>query len=104
MVLNYLNLFVSIYVGKYMPLMYRKTNRIEIMNEIFVTLATYNVMFFTEFTNPEVRFTTGYWFCAIMVLQMLANFLIVGIDMARIVKLTGQKWVKRIRHRRSQKA
>ena len=68
-ILNYLNLFMTIYLGMYMPMLDRKTNRIEIMNELFVIAATYNVMFFTEFvTDPETRFLTGYWFCAIIVL------------------------------------
>ena len=49
--MNYLNLTMLIYNGYYKPFSSRFRNRVEVTNEVFITLATFHFMLFTDFTK-----------------------------------------------------
>ena len=79
-----------------MSLKSRYSNRIDLMNELFVTMASMNVMLFTDFvTDPSSRYYYGWWFITIMVTQMTINFLIVAWETVRLLGLV----VKKVKNR-----
>ena len=49
--MNYLNLSMVIYNGQFKPFKVRSRNRVEVANEIFITMATFHYMLFTDFTQ-----------------------------------------------------
>ena len=67
------------------------------MNELFITMATWNVMLFTEFvTEPIDQYNFGWLFIWIMVTQISVNFFIVAVETVRILFLVVKKFWKRI--------
>jgi hypothetical protein len=67
--LCYLNLMMTVYVGVFKPLQSTKSNRIEIMNEVFVTISTYNLMLFTDFVDSqETKVLCGWFYVAIVIM------------------------------------
>ena len=49
--INYLNLAMLIYNGYIKPFKTRFRNIVEVINEVFITLATFHFMLFTDFTK-----------------------------------------------------
>jgi hypothetical protein len=55
--MNYVNLAMLIYVGYHRPFLTRERNKIELTNEIFISLETFHFMLFNDFV-PEISTQT----------------------------------------------
>ena len=58
-VLNLLNIAMLIYQGQFAPLNSIFKNRIELMNEVFITTASLHLMCFTDWLSFENQDTMG---------------------------------------------
>lgn len=97
--MNYLNLSMLIYNGYYKPFSSRFRNRVEVTNEVFITLATFHFMLFTDFTRDvETQFKIGWGLSALIILHIVFNLAIVMGQMLNNMKLFILKYYYRIKH------
>ena len=74
--LNFLNLFTAIYQGSNMPLSRRYQNWLELWNEFWIQMATYNLILFTDFVlTHENKYMYGWSFIVIMMMQIVVHFI-----------------------------
>ena len=96
--MNYLNLSMLIYVAHYKPFSSRFRNRVEVVNEVFITLATFHFMLFTDFTKDvSTQFKIGWSLAAFIILHIMFNLGIVFKQMLNKLKLFFLKYYYRIK-------
>ena len=76
--MNYLNLAMLIYNGYNMPFETRFRSRVEIVNELFITMDTFHFMLFTDFTmDVETQYQIGWSLVCHIVVHIFFNLSIV---------------------------
>ena len=82
--LLYTNLLLTIYQGQFKPFIQKKSNRIELSNEFFMSLASYQVIFFTDMVEDlHVRYKYGWALIIIVSISIVSNM---GIVFHMIIK------------------
>jgi len=81
-------LIVSVIIyGNVEPLKERRANQLELFNEVSIMFVIYNMMCFTPFVpDIEVRHNLGFFVCAIVAINILVNFSVIGIVPFRSLK------------------
>ena len=93
-----INLFIVIYQASYNPFITKKKNRIELFNEVFITIITFHICLFTEFMpNQESKITMGWSMICLTVVNTIFNFLIILAAGLTSMKLIIIKWYYRLR-------
>jgi hypothetical protein len=86
--MNYLNLSMLIYVGYFMPFSTRFRSRVEVINEIFITVDTFHFMLFTDFVGqPDTQYLIGWSLIVHITLHILFNLAIVLQEKLHLAKL-----------------
>ena len=76
--MNYLNLSMLIYNGHAKPFKSLFRSRVEITNEVFITMDTFHFMLFTDFTRDvDTQFMIGWSLVAHIVAHIFFNLSIV---------------------------
>ena len=76
--MNYLNLFVMIYIGYVKPFATRSRNWIETINEVFISIDTYHFMLFSDMVGDiETQVQIGWSLCGFIMLHILFNLSLV---------------------------
>ena len=92
--LNYMNLIVVIYQGSNMPLCRRYQNWIELWNEFWIQMATYNLMLFTDYViTNENKYMYGWSFIVIMMMHIFLSFITISYFIINSLKLIWIRYV-----------
>ena len=76
--LFFMNIAITIYQGSYSPLVGKLQNRIELMNEVFISLCGYQMLYFTDWIpEPDIKYQYGWIMCTLIVLQITLNLIII---------------------------
>ena len=91
-----LNLFIIIYQGSICPFITRQQNRIELFNEVFITIITFHLCLFTQFVPEyEVQIKMGWSLIFFTVVLSLGNFMIILREGFRSIYLVFVKYYRR---------
>lgn len=91
--MNYLNLFVMIYIGYAKPFADRGRNYIEIVNEIFISIDTYHFMLFSDIVaDAETKVQIGWSLCMLIMIHILFNLSAIFWKQSRLIKLILTKY------------
>jgi hypothetical protein len=97
--MNYLNLSMLLYNGYNSPFNTRFRNRVEVVNEVFITQATFHFMLFTEFTkDAATHFKIGWSLAALIIVHITFNLSIVLGEMLNKIKLLFLKYYYRVKN------
>ena len=101
LVLIYTNLAITIYVGSFTPFKSRYYNRIEIMNELYISFATYQIILFTDFVpDSEEKSKFGWLYTCMMSLHIFSNVILIVFEIIRVVRLIMIKYYRRFKNKK----
>ena len=84
-----LNIFVTIYFGKYKPKNTKLQNRIELMNELLIQLVSVHMFLFTDFIlDEDLKFAIGFImvsFIGVLLIFNLAFILYFGYQALNLI-------------------
>ena len=84
---------MMIYIGYFTPYLVKSMNKLEITNEIFLLLAVYCLILFTEFVpEPETRYLCGWAMISV-------TFILIGVNMGVLIGTSIQDMVKKCKRR-----
>ena len=93
--MNFGNLFMLIYQGQVNPLCSRLKNRIEKLNELFIMIGTFYLMFYTDWVPlPQTQFYYGWSNVIVIFISSLINISIVIWFSSRDILLILKKYWK----------
>ena len=98
------NLVSLAYLINYRPFEDPVTNRLEIFNEVCISLASYHLLTFSQaFTSPSTQEWAGWSLTLLVLAQLLVNSLVMlGISILTNFRLLRNKW-HNWRNKRTQK-
>ena len=78
MAMMFMNLFMLVYQGYFMPIKMNVLNRIECFNELCITFSTLHMLYFTDWVlKPETKFYYGWHLDAVIVFNILVNLIVI---------------------------
>ena len=93
-----INLLIVIYHCSFDPFISRRKNRIEVFNEVLITIITFHICFFTEFMpNKNGQVFMGWSMIYLTAVNSFFNFALIFFEGFCGIKLVVVKWHRRFR-------
>ena len=93
-----INVFIVIYHCSFNPFISRQKNRLEVFNEVLITIITFHICFFTEFMpDKDMKVLMGWSMIYLTAINSSFNFALIFYAGFRGIRLVVVKWYRRFR-------
>lgn len=98
MVLEFMNLFMVIYIGQFNPMSRANKNKIELFNEVFVQMITIHMLVFTEWCNRPEQDIMGWSMIAFIVYNIVCNTTGIFATVIHSFNLIFERYKNQVKH------